>query len=119
MSWCFRSHLSQPGIGDALDTTLLQSFPASFDAELHVGSISGALERTWELTDLGPRGGMFCCFWFVFFKCALKRHHLYIVFKKNIHIYIYIDPFKRAGSCVEVEVHTFFEIKRMKPDMAG
>lgn len=31
-----------PGIGDALDTTLLQSLPASFDAELYLGSISGA-----------------------------------------------------------------------------
>ena len=31
-----------PGIGDTLDATLLQSLPASFDAELYLGSISGA-----------------------------------------------------------------------------
>lgn len=66
-----------PGIGDTLDTTLLQSLPASFDAKLYLGSISGAF------------GGWKC--WLVrgrfFQKCVWKTQFMIIL---CICIFIYI-----------------------------
>lgn len=81
---------ARPGIGDTLDTTLLQSLPASFDAELYLGSISGAWKGGWKL--LIGRGRFFQ-------KC---------VWKTTIY-----DRFKRAGSCVGVEVRSLFGNKNI------